>query len=209
MMAKERPNIEAVIWDLGGVILRTEDQGPRQHWEARLGLAPGELHRLVFEGELGKAAALGLADTSDIWTSIGEMFSLPADQLQEMEQDFWSCDRIDEDLVRYIRDLHPEFRTALLSNAWPSVRDTLQNRWEIADIFDAITLSCEVGLAKPDPRIYQISLEALGLPAEQALFIDDFERNIEGARRVGMAAIRFQTAEQTRREIDDLLRRTE
>jgi HAD superfamily hydrolase (TIGR01509 family) len=209
MMAKERPNIEAVIWDLGGVILRTEDRGPRHRWEARLGLAPGELHRLVFEGELGKAAALGLADTSDIWTSIGEMFFLPVDQLQEMEQDFWSCDRIDEDLVQYIRDLHPEFRTALLSNAWPSVRDTLENRWEIADIFDAITLSCEIGLAKPDPRIYQISLEALGLPAERALFIDDFERNIEGARRVGMAAVRFQTAEQTRREIDDLLRRTE
>ena len=197
MMANDQSTIKAVIWDLGGVILRTEDGGPRERWEVKLGLAPGELHRLVFEGPLGKAAALGQANSSEIWDSIGGKFHLPEEQLKELETDFWSCDRIDEDLVSYIRNLHPDFRTALLSNAWPSVRDTLENLWEIAEIFDEITLSCEVGMAKPDPRIYHMTLEALGIPAEQTVFIDDFERNVEGARRVGMNAILFQTPDQT------------
>jgi epoxide hydrolase-like predicted phosphatase len=209
MTAQPQAAIKAVIWDLGGVILRTEDWQPRECWETKLGLATGELHRLVFEGELGRKAAVGRAEVHDIWDSISTMFDLSAEDLRELETDFWSGDRIDDELVAYIRGLRPAYRTALLSNAWPSVRETLENRWEIADIFDAITLSCEVGFAKPDPRIYQLSLEALGLPAEQVLFIDDFERNIEGARRVGMSAILFQTADQTRREIGALLGPTE
>lgn len=208
MIAQPQATIKAVIWDLGGVILRTEDWQPRERWEAKLGLAPGELHRLVFEGELGKKAAIGRAEMHEIWDSIAAMFDLSAEDLHELEADFWSGDHIDEELVAYIRALRPAIRTALLSNAWPSVRETLENRWDIADIFDVITLSCETGLAKPDPRIYQVSLEALGLPAEQALFIDDFERNIESARHVGMSAILFESAGQTRREIDDLLRQT-
>ena len=207
-MSTIRTEFKAVIWDLGGVILRTENRQPRQRWEARLGLEPGELDRLVFEGELGKQAALGQANADDIWSSLGTRLSLPPEQLHELERDFWSHDQIDRDLVDYIRALRPMYQTALLSNAWPAVRETLEEPWRIAGIFDVITLSCEVGMAKPDPRIYAATLEALSVPAEQTIFVDDFERNIEGARRVGMAAVLFQTANQTRREIDDLLGRT-
>jgi HAD superfamily hydrolase (TIGR01509 family) len=206
-MSTTNPEFKAVIWDLGGVLLRTEDRQPRQRWEARLGLAPGELDRLVFEGELGKLAALGQANAHDIWSSIGTRFSLPPDELQKLESDFWSGDQIDGDLVDYIRALRPMYQTALLSNAWPAVRETLEVRWGIAGIFNVITLSCEVGMAKPDPRIYAANLEALGLPAEQTVFVDDFERNVQGARRVGMSAILFQSSQQVQHEVDLLLGR--
>jgi HAD superfamily hydrolase (TIGR01509 family) len=209
MMTDEQAGtIEAVIWDLGGVILRTEDRQPRERWEAKLGLAAGELDRLVFGGELGKRAALGQADAGDIWDSVGSMLDLPADELRELELDFWSGDRVDDELVAYIRDLRPGCRTALLSNAWPSVRDTLENRWEIAEIFDVITLSCEVKIAKPDPRIYALTLEALGLPPERTAFVDDFERNVAAARQLGMAGVQFQSRDQVRHDLDVLLGRT-
>jgi HAD superfamily hydrolase (TIGR01509 family) len=209
MMTDEQAGtIEAVIWDLGGVILRTEDRQPRERWEAKLGLAAGELDRLVFGGELGKRAALGQADAGDIWDSVGSMLDLPGDELRELELDFWSGDRVDDELVAYIRDLRPGCRTALLSNAWPSVRDTLENRWEIAEIFDVITLSCEVKIAKPDPRIYALTLEALGLPPERTAFVDDFERNVAAARQLGMAGVQFQSRDQVRHDLDVLLGRT-
>jgi HAD superfamily hydrolase (TIGR01509 family) len=205
MTRQQVGTIKAVIWDLGGVILRTEDRQPRERWEAKLGLAPGELDRLVFEGELGRQAALGQANVRDIWDSVGSMLGLSADQLRELEIDFWSGDRIDDELVAYIRDLRPGFQTSLLSNAWPSVRDTLENRWEITEIFDVITLSSEVGIAKPDPRIYALTLEALDLPAERTVFVDDFERNVVAARQLGMVGLQFQNRDQVRHDLGVLL----
>ncbi|HEY8489921.1 MAG TPA: HAD-IA family hydrolase, partial [Dehalococcoidia bacterium] len=51
--------------------------------------------------------------------------------------------------------------------------------------------SCREGCAKPEARIYRLTLERLGLPAEAAVFVDDVEANVEGARAVGMAGVRF------------------
>ena len=57
------------------------------------------------------------------------------------------------------------------------------------DRFDVVLFSCEVGLRKPNPAIYELALERLGVAAEAALFLDDFAAMAEGARRVGMTAI--------------------
>lgn len=201
------PKIKAVLWDLGGVILRTEDWEPRQRWEAELGLERGELHKLVFEGELGKQAALGLSDAAAIWRSIGRQLSLSGDRLEQLRDDFWSGDRIDDHLTGVIRSLRPEHKTGLLSNAWPGVRGMLEGPWKLADAFDITVLSCEVGLAKPDPRIYQHALDQLALEPGEVIFLDDFQRNIDGARKIGMQAILFQDAAQAIEELDHRLGR--
>jgi len=62
-------------------------------------------------------------------------------------------------------------------------------------------LSAELGLAKPDPRIYQMTLSQLGSPPERALFIDDMARNIEAARKLGMQTLHFREPEKSWRQI--------
>ena len=63
-------SIEAVIWDFGGVLVRTEDRSRRMAWEQKLQLKDGDLDRLVFEGEAGRAAATGKAQADDIWKAL-------------------------------------------------------------------------------------------------------------------------------------------
>jgi len=58
--------------------------------------------------------------------------------------------------------------------------------------FDAVVISCEIGLAKPDPRIFRLCLERLGLPAAAALFVDDRADNVEGAAAVGLQTLQFE-----------------
>ncbi len=72
-------------------------------------------------------------------------------------------------------------------------------------LFDAIVLSGEVGVMKPDPCIYQIALERLEVKAEQAAFIDDFQHNIDGAQAVGMHGIHFRNPEQLVADLEALL----
>jgi putative hydrolase of the HAD superfamily len=107
--------------------------------------------------------------------------------------------------MSYIRSLRPRYCTGIISNAWDDVRAMIQNRWKMADAFDQVFLSAEVKICKPDPRIFQIALESLAVLPEEAVFIDDFPRNIEGARAVGMHAIQFRSSEQIRAELEAFL----
>lgn len=190
---------------MGGVIVRTEDWDFRRRWEERLDLEAGELSRLVFEGQPSQRASVGQATVDEIWSSLARRLDLSADETAQLEADFWRGDRVDHDLVNYIGTLHESYRTALLSNAWPNVRGYIEDEWEIADVFDLIVISAEVGLVKPDPQIYQIALDGLDLPASACVFIDDFQRNVDGARAAGLHALLFESPQQIRRDLSDLL----
>jgi len=83
-------------------------------------------------------------------------------------------------------------RTAFLSNSGPEVMARVRARWQLEARFDAVIISCEVGLSKPDPRIFRLCLDRLGLRAGETLFVDDRADNIEGALRVGLRTLQFE-----------------
>lgn len=72
----------------------------------------------------------------------------------------------------------------------------VRHRYTFLDWFDAVVISGEVRMIKPDPRIFRLLLEKIGLPAEQCVFIDDSETNIAQARRLGFDVIHYQSSEQ-------------
>ena len=90
-------------------------------------------------------------------------------------------------------------RTALVSNSWR--RSDYGHLIE----FDVIVLSQEIGIRKPDERIYTIALERLGLPAERCVFVDDLGGNLKPAEALGMTTIRHESAENTVPQLDRLL----
>jgi len=83
-------------------------------------------------------------------------------------------------------------RTAFLSNSGPEVMARVRADHPLEARFDAVVISCEIGLAKPDPRIFRLCLERLGLPAAAALFVDDRADNVEGAAAVGLQTLQFE-----------------
>ncbi len=106
-----------------------------------------------------------------------------------------------QNLIAYIRSLRPRLRVGLLSNAFGSLRAELAERWAIEDAFDQIVISAEVGLAKPQPEIFRLAAERLGVPPAEILFVDDFDANIQAARLVGMEAILFRPPADAARRI--------
>ena len=79
----------------------------------------------------------------------------------------------------------------MLSNGVPEVMARVRSERELATYFDAVIVSCEVGVAKPDPTIYEIILSRLRVEPHQALFVDDRIENLEGAARLGLRVFRF------------------
>jgi putative hydrolase of the HAD superfamily len=197
--------IRAVLWDMGGVILRTEDESGRKRWEQRLGLPPGELSRFVFDSEASRKAVAGRASEDEIWSSVLARLGLPESERQAFIEGFFGGDRVDERLVAFIRSLRPAFKTGMITNAWPNVRRFLEDECHLADAFDHIVVSAEEGMVKPDPRIYRLALERLGVAPGEAVFVDDMEENIAGAQAVGMHGIRFEGSEQAMSAVRELI----
>jgi len=193
--------IKAVIFDFGGVLLRTEDPGGRRRWETRLGLQTGELDRIVFGSDTTDRSMVGLATQEDVWQRVAARLGLDDETLQELRRDFWSGDQLDVELVQFVRGLHRRYKTAILSNAWPGARQAFVQRFGLGDAVDEIIVSSEECIAKPDARIYRIAAERLGVAPQEALFVDDMEENVEAARAIGMRGIRFSNTRQAIAEI--------
>jgi len=203
-MASIQP-VTTVFWDLGGVLLRTQDQKLRRAWEARLGLEPGALAEIVFDGPTSVAAMQGRASDDDVWASVGQQLGLaPADR-ERLRADFFAYDVIDEELMAFVRALRPRARVGLISNAWTEVRRLLETTWGIADAFDPLILSAEVGLVKPQAAIFHLALERARAEPAQAAFVDDFPENVDAALGLGMKAVLFRTPSQAREDVRRLL----
>jgi len=196
--------IKAVFFDLGGVIVRTEFQSPRQQLAERLGMEYDDLDRIVFDSESGRLAALGQVTADQHWISILSRLKRPDSELSAIRQEFFAGDIVDRTLVEYIRSLRGKYKTGLISNAWSDLRDFIV-REKFDDAFDKMIISSEVGAAKPEPKIFQIALEQFGVKPKEALFVDDFYVNIEGCEKVGMKGIHFKDAESTLKQLKELL----
>ena len=198
-------SIRAVIFDVGGVFIRTERRAARRKWEARLGLPEMGLSRAIFGSEISARLAIGQATEPEVWHYVATQFGLSEEQVRELEHDYWSDDWLDAELVQFVRDLRRRVKIGILSNAWPEARETLTVKFKLADKVDVMILSAEVGCAKPDPRIYQITVEQLGVRFDEAVFVDDMARNVAAAQALGMRGIQFQSTAQTIAEIKQYL----
>jgi epoxide hydrolase-like predicted phosphatase len=183
--------IKAVIFDVGGVLIRTADHSSRRDWERRLGLAKWESEEIVFNSEMGLKAQRGEIETAELWQWIGRHLSLDAVTLQAFQAGFWAGDVLDTELVAFIRRLRARYQTAIISNATNTLRQMLTTKYPIADAFDLIVVSGEEKVMKPDPAIYELTLARLGRRPEEAVFVDDFAHNIEAAQQLGLATIHF------------------
>ena len=137
-----------VIWDLGGVLLRTEDRRPRQQLAERLGLSYTELDGLVFASPSATEAGLGHISAEEHWLNLCKLAGWSPKDLPAIQHAFWGGDRLDVGLVDYVRSLQRNYRTALLSNNWSNLRQLLTTRWGIADAFDELFISAELGVGK-------------------------------------------------------------
>jgi putative hydrolase of the HAD superfamily len=82
-------------------------------------------------------------------------------------------------------------RTALVSNCGPEVMNRVRAQREVGRFFDAMVVSSEVGVLKPDPAIYHLALQRLGVAAADALFVDDRPNNVAGAEAAGLHGFHF------------------
>lgn len=197
--------IRAIIFDLGGVLLRTADFSPREKLAARFGMSRSELEELIFGGLSGGGVQRGEISLEEHWMTVRERLNCSPEDFRTLIDVFFAEDGLDHELVDYIRQLHRDYKTALLSNATTDLREQIAEKWHFEDAFDVMVISGEVGVTKPDAMIFRLALEKLGVEPDEAIFVDDMRSNVEGARKAGLNAILFRSTAQVQTEIQQLL----
>jgi len=197
--------IRAIILDVGGVILQEKDRTKRFMWEARLGLPQGQLTHLVLDSEPAARAASGAVSERAVWQWVGNRLGLAGEQVLELQRDFWSSEQLDVPLARFIQSLRPRYKVGILTNAWSDARSFHNAQFKLNTWVDMAVYSAEVKLLKPDPRIYQLALAQLKLPAEACVFVDDKLVNVQAAQALGMQEVWYRDTWQTINDLKECL----
>ena len=196
--------VRAIFVDYGGVLMRTEDKGPRTRQAERLGMTYQDLVRLFFESNSAQRASTGEIPEEAHWQAVADTLGVSREEAGRIITEFFAGDRPNASLIAFLHRMRPERKVGLISNAWSGLRAYLISQ-NFEDLFDEMVISAEVGVMKPDPRIYHLALESLGVLPEESVFLDDLLINVEAARNVGMNAIHFTQPENTLDELKLLL----
>lgn len=202
-MSKE---IQAIIFDMGGVILRTCDETPRKELAEELGVSLEWLKQEIFFSDSAIKSEEGLLDKYDLWRIILEKLGIPdADNPKKYDEKFWSGDYLDQTLIEYITELKKKYKAGLISNAFKGARDWLESNYQFLQVFDYSVFSYEVHSRKPDVKIYHHACYQLGVRPEQSVFVDDMQVNVEGARAAGLFAVHYQDTNRLKTELSKII----
>jgi len=197
--------IKAVFFDFGGVIQRTEYQAPRQQLAQRFGMEYEDIDNVVFNSPTAKQATVGEISVEKHWEAVAKRLKVDKKEIAKVEAEFFAGDLVDLSILDYLRSLRPRFVTGLISNAWSDMREYLVRK-KINDAFDHLTISAEIGVAKPEAKIYQLALEQAQVKAGEAVFVDDVLANIEACEEVGMKGIHFKDPHASMEQLKKLLK---
>jgi len=194
-----------LLVDFGGVLTTNVFESFRAFSETE-GLEPNtvkELFRSRGEGlELLRQLERGELTVEEFEPKFAAVLGI-SPRAEGMVERLFAGVRPDERMVGAVRSAKAAgVPTGLISNSWG--RTTYDEKL-IDELFDAVVISGDVGLHKPEPEIFHLGAERLGVPAEECVFVDDLRENCEGAEAVGMTAILHRGADSTLPELERLL----
>jgi len=197
--------IEAVVFDIGGVLEITPSLGVAEMWESRLGLEPGEINKRT--QDIWEAGSIGTISEFDGHQALRERLGLDARQLEEFMGMIWReyLGTANTELIAYVRRLRPRYRTGIVSNRFVGAREREQAAYGFENLVDEIVYSHECGMSKPDPGIYALACERLRTEPTRMVFLDDYGPCVAGAREAGIHAVLYRDNAQAIRDIERLL----
>ena len=192
--------------DFGGV-LTTNVFDSFRAFCADEGLDPDTIRRLFREDERALACVRGLErgelSEDDFGERFGELLELEPGRRPGLVDRMFSHIRPDEEMVEALRCARAQgIRTGLISNSMGAGR---YDRSAFPELFDGVVISGDEGLHKPEPEIYELGCERVGLEPSECVFVDDLRENCEGAEAVGMTAVLHRGPERTLPRLEELL----
>ncbi len=189
------PTIEAVLFDFGKVLTLAPNPAAWNRMQQISGLTDEDLGTGYWA--LRDDYDAGLYTGNVYWERVARRALTPAEQqsLKAADVDLWTD--MNQPMLAWVAELHAAgFRTGILSNMPDAMAEGICERFDWIANFDHTVWSHAFKLRKPQPEIYTVAIEGLGVPAKTILFIDDKEENTLAAEAAGMQTIVYRDHDQ-------------
>lgn len=199
----EHSAVRLIISDFGGVICAFDYRIFCERLARRIGGSAEKIDALVYGSDLQREFEQGRLTGPEYHRQVMDLFGADVsyDEFFPMYGDIFTEIPATCDLLRR---MHGRYTLYLLSDTNEIHFGYVKRTVGVLRLFDEYIVSYEVGAMKPDPAIYREALRRSGVPAEACVFIDDRPANVEGARRVGMHALQFTSAERCAADLAQL-----
>ncbi len=185
--------IKAVIFDFGGVISKSKDfDWLSKKFSEFYNIESAEISKKWIEeivSPLFKDIVTGKVSVEILYEKSSKFFNV--EKNKHKEDWLILVDEYNFEIIELIKSLEGRYRLAILSNITEGLIEQFLDKHSLNDKFEVVIKSFEVGLMKPDLKIYELILNKLNLKAEECLFVDDLEKNVKAAKKIGMQAIQF------------------
>jgi len=199
-------NLKGLLVDFGGVLTTNVWDSFRAFCDAE-GLERERVKKLFREDPealaLLRRLETGELDEDEFSAGFGPLLGIPSERHEGLVDRLFAGMEPEESMLEALRRARRAgLRTGMISNSWGGGR---YDRSMFDELFDGVVISGEVGLHKPQPQIFELGAERVGLPPSKCVFVDDLEENCDGAEAVGMVSVLHRGADQTIERLEELL----
>ncbi len=186
--------VEAIVSDVGGVIVRDDFQSFFARFESKIGMSAEDFYALTVGSEEWKLYNKDFISEEELWGRLVPNLRVGDEVARDLRR--WRTMLIPiPETIRILEGVRRHHPLYCLSNVDRRTTHYLQEKYRIYEIFDGTILSWEVRMRKPEIGIYELVIGRFNLTAERVLYIDDKERNLIPAREVGFQTILYQSPE--------------
>ena len=173
--------MKAIILDMYGVIVKqTGGDFVPYVQQSFPDLKPEEIYIPWFKADVGELTSL------EVWEKLGFK-----GDIERIEKEYLDTMEINDGFLDFISSVNKNYKMAIISNDSSRWSKFIREKFDVNKHFDVISISGDLKIQKPDERIFELTIEQLGCRAEDCLYVDDREENLEAARKVGMNVVLF------------------
>jgi len=186
--------VEAIVSDVGGVILRDDFKSFFAQFEAKIGVSAEAFYALTVGSEEWKLYNKDFLTEEELWRKLAPKLGVEDEVARELRQ--WRRMLVPiPETIKILKKVRGRYPLYCLSNVDKATTRYLQERYHLYDLFDGSVLSWEAGMRKPEMGIYELVIQRFNLTPERTLYIDDKEPNLIPARQAGFQTIPFRSPE--------------
>jgi putative hydrolase of the HAD superfamily len=192
--------IKAIIFDAGGVIITSSDS--YAFLAKKIGVSKARMDEVRVK--YMRPAQCGELSTDEFLTKLSEEFKVTKEKLRKLFEEGSKLMSVDNEVVKIVDKLNENgYRLAMITNTI-EFYSKFEKETEVYRRFSPMVASYQVGVRKPDSKIYELVLKKLNLKGEECVFIDDHEEHLVPAAKLGMKTILFKNAAQLKQELKKL-----
>lgn len=171
--------MKAIVLDMYGVIIK-QDGNDFVPYVQKFSpeLTAEEIQTPWFKADIGELTSL------EVWAALGFR-----GDLEQIEKEYLDTVELNPGFPEFIREVRKRYKLAIISNDSSRWSKYIREKFELNQYFDVISISGDLKMQKPDERIFRLTIEQLGVSAEDCLYVDDREGNLAAAAKVGMKTV--------------------